>query len=109
MSMKNYMDTNKKTSSLSKADSLKKMGEFWDAHDFTEFDSESPDVKFDVTCAVPVEIDLLAQIEKQARLRGVSVETLVNLWLQQKIAESQSVKKGKYTQRTTQRQVGEKK
>ncbi len=85
------------------------MGEFWDTHDFTEFDSDTPDVKFEVTCAVPVEIDLLAQIEKQAHQRGVSVETLVNLWLQQKIAESQPAAKGKYTQRTAQRQVAEKK
>ncbi len=103
------MDANKKTSSLSKADSLKKMGEFWDTRDFTEFDTNAPDVKFDVTCAVPVEIDLFAQIEKQAHQRGVSVETLVNLWLQQKIAESQPAAKGKYTQRTAQRQIAEKK
>jgi hypothetical protein len=104
------MDVNKKTSSLSKTDSLEKMGEFWDEHDFTEFDSETPDVKFEVTCAVPVEIDLFTEIEKQAHLRGVSVETLVNLWLQQKIAETVSASpKGKYTQRTAQRQVAEKK
>lgn len=97
------MDANKPRSSTSKADSLKKMGEFWDNHDFTEFDTDAPDVKFDVTCAVPVEIDLFSQIEKQAHLRGVSVETLVNLWLQQKIAESQ------YTQQKPHRQVAEKK
>ena len=103
------MNANKKTSSLSKADSLEKMGEFWDTHDFTELDSDAPDVKFEVTCAVPVEIDLFAQIEKQAHQRGVSVETLVNLWLQQKVAENQPAPKAKYTQRTAQRQVAEKK
>lgn len=103
------MDANKKTSFLSKADSLEKMGEFWDTHDFTEFDSEAPDIKFEVTCAVPVEIDLFEQIEKQAHQRGVSVETLVNLWLQQKVTESQPAPKGKYTQRTAHRQVAEKK
>ena len=103
------MDANKTTSSLSKTDSLEKMGEFWDTHDFTEFDSDIPDVKFDVTCAVPVEIDLFAQIEQQARQRGVSVETLVNLWLQQKIAESQPAAKGKYAQKMAHRQIAEKK
>jgi hypothetical protein len=103
------MDANKKISSTSQADSLKKMGEFWDTHDFTEFDSDTPDVKFDVTCAVPVEIDLFTQIEKQAHQRGVSVETLVNLWLQQKISESQPAAKEKYVQRTAHRQVAEKK
>jgi hypothetical protein len=81
------MAANKKTSSISKAGSLEKMGEFWDTHDFTDFDSDAPDVEIKVTCAIPIELDLLSEIEKQARQRGVSVETLVNMWLQQKVAE----------------------
>lgn len=77
-----------KSSSISKADTLEKMGEFWDAHDFTDFDNpDAADVEFRISCAVPIELDLLTLVEKQARLRGVKVETLVNLWLQQKIAE----------------------
>lgn len=81
------MDANR-LSSISKADSLEKMGEFWDTHDFTDFDNpDAPDVAFKITCAVPIELDLLSLVEKQARLRGVKVETLVNLWLQQKLAE----------------------
>lgn len=83
-----------KLSSVSKADTLEKMGEFWDTHDFTDFDSDAPDVEFNISCAVPIELDLLSSVEKQARLRGIKVETLINLWLQQKLAEqieSQSV------------------
>ena len=77
-----------KLSSISKADTLEKMGEFWDKHDFTEFDNpDAPDVEFEVTCAVPIEEELFSLVEKQAKLRGVKVETLVNLWLQQKLAE----------------------
>jgi len=79
-------------SSISKADTLEKMGEFWDTHDFTDFDTDAPDVEFKVSCAVPVELDLFSLVEKQARRRGVDVETLVNLWLQQKLVEqTQSV------------------
>jgi hypothetical protein len=43
------------------------------------------DVRFQITCAVPIE--LFAALEKQARQRGVQVETLVNLLLQQRLAE----------------------
>ena len=75
-------------SSISKADTLEKMGEFWDTHDFTECDNpDVPDVEFKISCAVPIELDLLSLIEEQAHLRGVKVETLVNLWLQQKLAD----------------------
>ena len=76
-----------KQSSISKADSLEKMGEFWDTHDFTDYDTDAPDVEFQISCAVPIELDLFSSVEKHARLRGVNVETLVNLWLQQKLAE----------------------
>jgi predicted DNA binding CopG/RHH family protein len=82
------MDENK-LSSISKADADEKIGEFWNSHDFTDFDTEAPDVKFEVTCTVPIEMELLNEIEKQAHKRGVKVETLVNLWLQQKVAEQE--------------------
>jgi len=83
------MDANR-LSSISQADTDEKIGEFWDTHDFTDFDNpDAPDVKFEITCAVPIEVELLAAIEEQARKRGVQVETLVNLWLQQSLAEQQ--------------------
>lgn len=74
-------------STLSQAQSLEEMGEFWDSHDFAEFDSDGPDVEFSVANAIAIETDLFSAVEQQARLRGVSVETLVNLWLQEKVAE----------------------
>jgi CopG antitoxin of type II toxin-antitoxin system len=74
-------------SSISKADSDEKIGEFWDTHDFTEFDTGAADVHFEIDCAVPVEVELFSELEEQANERGVKVETLVNLWLQQKLEE----------------------
>lgn len=63
-----------KLSSVSKSNTLEKMGEFWDTHDFTDFDSDASDVEFNISCAVPIEVDLLSSVEKQARLRGLKVE-----------------------------------
>ncbi|MCL4297794.1 MAG: BrnA antitoxin family protein [Anaerolineae bacterium] len=81
------MDANN-LSSISQGDTDEKMGEFWDSHDFTDFDDpNTPDVNFEISCAVPVEVELLAALEKQAHKRGIQVETLVNLWLQQKLDE----------------------
>lgn len=76
-------------SSTSKTNSLEKIGEFWDKHDFTEFDDlNTPDVEFDVTVAIPIEPDLLSDIEDLAHKRGIKVETLVNLWLKEKVVET---------------------
>lgn len=77
-----------KLSSISQTDTDEKIGEFWDTHDFTDFDDiDAPDVEFDIACVVPIEAELFTALEKQARQRGVKVETLVNLWLQQKLTE----------------------
>ena len=81
------MDENKK-SDISKAVTDQKIGEFWDTHDFTDFDDPNmPDVDFEFACAVPIEADLFSAIEEQAHKRGVKIETLVNLWLQEKLLE----------------------
>lgn len=78
-------------SSISKAASPEKMGEFWDKHDFSEFDDpNAPDAEFHVTVAIPIEPDLLSDIEELARRRGVKVETLVNLWLKEKVVETKA-------------------
>ncbi|MCX7838850.1 MAG: BrnA antitoxin family protein [Anaerolineae bacterium] len=78
-------------SSISQANTEQKVGEFWDAHDFTDFDDPTvPDVKFEIACAVPIELELFSALEKQARQHGVQVETLVNLWLQQRLSEQKS-------------------
>ena len=83
------MDANK-LSSISQADTDEGMGEFWATHDFTGFDNpELPDVKFAIACAVPIEVELFTALEKQAHQRGVQVETLANLWLQQKLIEQE--------------------
>jgi hypothetical protein len=76
-----------KLSSISKAITDEKIGEFWDGHDFTDFDTDAPDIEFEVAYSVPLEVGLFSEIEKQAQQRGVKIETLVNLWLRQKLSE----------------------
>ncbi|MGH8247147.1 MAG: CopG family antitoxin [Gammaproteobacteria bacterium] len=80
------MDENN-LSGISQADTDEKIGDFWDTHDFAEFDTDAPDVEFEIACAVPIEAELYDAIEQQAHKHGVKVETLVNLWLQQKLTE----------------------
>lgn len=77
-----------RTSSVSHAKTDKEIGEFWDSHDFTDFDDLSaPDIPFQISFAVPLERELYAALERQATTRGIQLETLVNLWLQQKLDE----------------------
>jgi len=66
-----------------------KIGEYWDSHSL----EESPmvrEVKFDVPARrrhrVTLDPDLYDQVESEARIRGVSAETLANRWLTEKVA-----------------------
>ncbi len=79
-------------SSISKAGSYQEIGEFWDTHDLGDYWDQTKPVEFDVDIQseaiyYPVELKLSTQISNIAKQRGVSPETLLNLWLQEKIGE----------------------
>lgn len=76
-------------SSVSKKSSYKDIGEYWDSHDLSEVTSELQNVDFDIDLESDVhyyalEDSLSSKVSLIARKRGVSAETLVNLWLQER-------------------------
>ena len=82
-------------SSISKARSYAEIGEFWDEHDLSDFWGKTRKVRFDVVVEpeatyYPIEKGLSEKIQSVARKRGVSSDTLVNRWLEQKIKEQAS-------------------
>lgn len=84
-------------SSISKAQAYKEIGEFWDTHDLGEYWDRTKPVEFEIeirseTTYYPVESKLSEKICKIAEKRGVSPETLLNLWLQEKVVEEAQVK-----------------
>ena len=90
----------KSKSSISKARSYAAIGEYWDQHDLSDAWGKSKKVKFEVVAEpeatyYPVEKDLSAKIQSVAKKHGVSSDTLVNLWLEQKVKEQRSPRHGK--------------
>lgn len=78
--------------SISKATSYKEIGEYWDTHDITEIWDQTKRVEFDVQIEsevtyYPLEKSLSEGVQNLAKKRGVSSETLLNLWVQQKLQE----------------------
>lgn len=87
----------KSRSSISKARSYAEIGEFWDEHDLSDFWGKTRRVRFDVVVEpeatyYPIEKGLSKKIQSVARKQGVPSDTLVNLWLEQKIKEQKSSK-----------------
>jgi hypothetical protein len=76
---------------ISKVDSYQNIGLFWDENDSTEFGGQE-EVNFDVEIKTEkkyISLDklLFSKIKSIAQIHGVSVETLLNLWVQEKIAK----------------------
>lgn len=82
-------------SRISKVASYKEMGEFWDTHDAMDFFEKGKEVSMDInieseTTYFAVENTLSERLQKAAKKHGVSSDTLINIWLQEKL-ESEDV------------------
>ena len=75
---------------ISCADTYQIIGEYWDNHDLTEVWDQTKQAEFDVKIQsvrryYPLNSDLSNKIAIIAQKKGVSTETLLNLWVQEKI------------------------
>ena len=75
-------------SSISRSRTLEEMAEFWDAHDAADFDDRTHEVvmEFDLRTRrhyIAIDPDVLNRLRDIAVTRGLSAESLANLWLQE--------------------------
>ncbi len=82
----------KNKSSISKGQTHEEIGEYWDTHDLAEHWEETKPAEFEVDIQsevtyFAVEKQLSEKIKVFARRRGVSPDTLLNLWVQEKLEE----------------------
>lgn len=69
--------------------------EFWDAHDLADYWDLTEQADFEVAVErsryfVAVDPELAEKLAVEAHRRGLSTETLINLWLSDKLQESVS-------------------
>ena len=65
-------------------------GEYWDTHDLTDFEDVSHEVEFQVEIEhraflTALEPTLAKRLAEVAHKQGISTETLINVWLTEKI------------------------
>ena len=87
-------DNNSKQTSISKAGSLEEIAEFWDTHSLADYWDQTHEVEFEVRAArrrrVTIDPEIYSQVELHARTRGILPETLVNLWLIERLKAQQA-------------------
>ena len=79
-------------SSISNASSYREMGEYWDTHDAGEIWEQTEPAEFEVDLQhekvyYPVGRSLSKRIAEIAREQGISAETLLNLWVQERVLQ----------------------
>jgi len=82
----------KNRSSISKATSYQEMGEYWDQKDLDDTWDQTEPAEFSVSLQseanyYPIDSALSDKIRDLAKRHGVSPQTLLNLWVQEKLRE----------------------
>ena len=83
---------NENVSSISKASSLEEMADFWDTHSLADYQDEIYEVEMSFDPAarrtwVGIDPDLLVELRRIASERRISTQTLVNLWLSERVTQ----------------------
>ena len=89
------MDAVKEREPIPDFTTLDDIAQFWDTHSTADYDDLTHEVQFEIKLHTAAENDesitLLPHLSKVlnelARVQGVSVETLVNVWLTEKALE----------------------
>ena len=72
--------------------SLKEIDEFWDSHEFTEFQEDFEEIRgLDVNIRdrtyLPITLTMYDKLEKITLEKNISVDRLIQRWVQEKMAE----------------------
>ena len=73
--------------------SVAEAAEFWDSHDLADYWDQTREASFEVDIQrrvflTALEPKLAKKLTECARKQGVSTETLINVWLTEKMAET---------------------
>ena len=83
-------NSNSKKSSISQAGSEEEIGDFWDRNSLADHWDQTREVEFELRAQrrrrIAVDPEIYERLEQQARVRGVSLETLVNQWLSEDLS-----------------------
>lgn len=79
----------KQTTSISEARTIEEIADFWDTHSLADYWDETHEVDFEVRiqrkCHITLTPEIYKKIQIQAQAQGVLPETLVNLWLAERL------------------------
>ena len=77
---------------ISQSETIEEIAESWDGHSLADYWEQTREVEFEVRAKrrrrITLDPEVYAQIEAEARARGIQPETLVNLWLLERLEKA---------------------
>ncbi|MBM3144390.1 MAG: hypothetical protein FJ010_05320 [Chloroflexi bacterium] len=84
---------NKKKSIPENFSSIEEAAEFWDSHSLADYWDQTREVEIEIRAPrrqwIPLSTKLTQLASERARQEGVSLETLVNLWVAERLQVNQ--------------------
>ncbi len=81
-----------KKTDISNAQTLKEIADFWDSNSLADYWEKTEEAEFEVRAKrrrrITISPDVFEKIELQARIQGVLPETLVNVWLTERLQKA---------------------
>lgn len=89
--MKNAKSPRQRRTGISQARTYEEIGQFWDVHDLADAAPAAPSASFTVAARrkrflIALEPSLAGRLRERALRAGLSSESLLNLWLEEKLA-----------------------
>ncbi|MCW5853289.1 MAG: hypothetical protein KIT87_24695 [Anaerolineae bacterium] len=74
-------------------DTIEEFWAFWDTHSTADYEDLLEPVEIEVglegdAMYYPIAKDIVLELRRHARQQGVSTQTLINLWLQERLAKT---------------------
>ncbi|NJN54902.1 MAG: hypothetical protein HC804_09185 [Anaerolineae bacterium] len=85
-------ENDRQQTTISQAETIEEIAEFWDTHSVSDYWEQTHEVAIEVRAQkrrrITLDPDVYDKLEMQARARGLLPETLVNLWLGERLQQS---------------------
>lgn len=81
-----------KTTDISNAQTLNEIADFWDSNSLADHWDKTEEAEFEVRAErrrrITLSPEIFEKIEVQARIQGVLPETLINVWLTERLQKA---------------------
>jgi hypothetical protein len=87
-------NSDSRRTSISNAQSIQEIADYWDSHSLADSWDQTQEVEFEIKAQrrhrIVIDPEVFEKLVTEAHSRGISPETLVNLWLAERLQSAEA-------------------